>query len=83
MKVVMREVLMSREFWVRARISPVTSWPGGIRGPRLKDAAGTGFSVNGRADAVANMGRSGCAPPDVSGWDAGTPGSRPARCSAA
>ena len=72
MKVVMREVLMSPEFWDESAYFGRYSWPVEYVTRALKDVGWTGFSVNDALTPLANMGQILFEPPDVSGWDSGT-----------
>jgi uncharacterized protein (DUF1800 family) len=71
MKAVMREVLLSPEFWDRSAYFGRYSWPVEFVVRALKDIGWTGFSVNDALTPLANMGQILFEPPDVSGWDAG------------
>ncbi len=72
MKVVMREVLMSSEFWDESAYFGRYSWPVEYVVRALKDVGWAGFSVNDALTPLANMGQILFEPPDVSGWDTGT-----------
>jgi len=71
MRAVMREVLLSPEFWDEGAYFSRFAWPVefGIRA--LKDIGWTGFSVNDMLTPLANMGMVLFEPPDVSGWRLG------------
>jgi uncharacterized protein (DUF1800 family) len=71
MKTVMREVLLSPEFWDPGAYFARYSWPVEYVVRSLKDVGWTGFSVNDALTPLSNMGQILFEPPDVSGWDAG------------
>jgi uncharacterized protein (DUF1800 family) len=71
MKAVMREVLLSPEFWDESAFFTRYSWPVEFVIRALKDIGWNGFSVNDALAPLANMGQILYEPPDVSGWDAG------------
>ena len=71
MKAVMREVLLSPEFWDASAYFARYSWPVEYVVRLLKDIGWTGFSVNDALTPLSNMGQILFDPPDVSGWDAG------------
>ena len=72
MKAVMREVLLSPEFWDRrARTSRATRGRWSSWCARSRTSAGAGFSVNDALTPLSNMGQILYEPPDVSGWDLG------------
>jgi uncharacterized protein (DUF1800 family) len=71
MKVVMREVLLSPEFWDDSAYFARYSWPVEYVTRALKDIGWTGYSVNDALTPLSNMGQILYEPPDVSGWDAG------------
>jgi uncharacterized protein (DUF1800 family) len=71
MKVVMREVFLSPEFWDESAYFARYSWPAEYVTRALKDIGWTGYSVNDALTPLANMGQILFEPPDVSGWDAG------------
>ncbi len=71
MKAVMREVLLSPEFWDESAFFTRYSWPVEFVIRALKDIGWNGFSVNDALTPLANMGQILYEPPDVSGWDAG------------
>ena len=71
MKAVMREVLLSPEFWEQSAYFARYSWPVEFVVRALKDIGWTGFSVNDALTPLSNMGQILYEPPDVAGWDAG------------
>jgi uncharacterized protein (DUF1800 family) len=71
MKAVMREVLLSPEFWDESAYFARYSWPVEYVTRAFKDVGWTGFSVNDALTPLSNMGQILFEPPDVSGWDAG------------
>jgi uncharacterized protein (DUF1800 family) len=71
MKAVMREVLLSPEFWDQSASFTRYSWPVESVVRALKDIGWKGFSVDGALTPLSNMGQVLFEPPDVSGWDAG------------
>jgi uncharacterized protein (DUF1800 family) len=71
MRAVMREVLMSSEFWDPASIWSRYSWPVEFIVRALKDVGWSGFSADTTLTPMSNMGMTLYDPPDVSGWDAG------------
>src|SRR3954469_25637064 len=71
MRAVMREVLLSPEFWDPSAYFARYSWPVEYVVRSLKDIGWTGFSVNDALTPLSNMGQILFEPPDVSGWDAG------------
>jgi uncharacterized protein (DUF1800 family) len=71
MKSVMREVLLSPEFWDGSAYFTRYSWPIEYVIRALKDIGWTGFSVDSALTPLANMGQILFEPPDVSGWDLG------------
>jgi uncharacterized protein (DUF1800 family) len=71
MRAVMREVLLSPEFWDPRSVWGRYAWPVELVTRLLKDAGWTGFSVDTALAPLANMGMTLYDPPDVSGWDAG------------
>lgn len=71
MKPVMREVLMSAEFWDRNRYFSRYAWPVEFVVRAIKDVGWTGFSVNDALTPLGNMGQNLFDPPDVAGWDLG------------
>ena len=71
MRAVMREVLLSPEFWDDRNYFARYSWPVEFVIRSLKDIGWIGFSVNDALTPLSNMGMILFEPPDVSGWDAG------------
>ena len=71
MRAVMREVLLSAEFWDDGAYFARYSWPVEFVIRTLKDIGWNGFSVNDALTPLANMGQILFEPPDVSGWDTG------------
>jgi uncharacterized protein (DUF1800 family) len=71
MRPVMREVLLSQEFWDSRSVWGRYAWPVEYVVRLLKDAGWVGFSVDSALTPLANMGLTLFDPPDVSGWDAG------------
>ncbi len=71
MKAVMREVLLSPQFWDPNNYFTRYAWPVEFIVRALKDIGWRGFSVNDALTPMANMGMTLYEPPDVSGWDAG------------
>jgi len=71
MKRVMREVLLSPEFWDARSYWARYAWPVELVVRMLKDVGWTGFSVDSALTPLANMGQILFDPPDVSGWDDG------------
>ena len=71
MKAVMREVLMSPEFWAQDTYFARYAWPVEYVVRALKDVGWVGFSVNDALTPLSNMGQILFEPPDVSGWDTG------------
>ena len=71
MKAVMREVLLSPEFWDQSAYFARYSWPVEFVVRALKDIGWIGFSVNDALTPLSNMGQILYEPPDVAGWDAG------------
>ena len=70
MKIVMREVFLSPEFWDPSSYWARYAWPVELVIRSLKDIGWTGFSVDSALTPLANMGQTLFDPPDVSGWDA-------------
>jgi uncharacterized protein (DUF1800 family) len=68
---VLREVLLSPEFWDPGAYFARYSWPVEYVVRSLKDIGWTGFSVNDALTPLSNMGQILFEPPDVSGWDYG------------
>ena len=71
MKAVMREVLLSPEFWDPNAYFARYSWPVEFVARSLKDIGWSGFSVATALAPLANMGQILYEPPDVSGWRLG------------
>jgi uncharacterized protein (DUF1800 family) len=71
MKVVMREVLMSRQFWDERNRFSRYAWPAEFAIRAIKDVGWTGLSLNDVRLALTNMGQTLFDPPDVNGWEAG------------
>ena len=71
MRAVMREVLLSAEFWDARSIWGRYAWPVEYVVRLLKDVGWAGFSVDTALTPLANMGLVLYDPPDVAGWDAG------------
>jgi uncharacterized protein (DUF1800 family) len=71
MKAVLRDVLMSPEFWDPSAYFARYAWPVEYVVRALKDIGWVGFSVNDALTPLANMGQILFEPPDVSGWDTG------------
>ncbi|MBI3494226.1 MAG: DUF1800 domain-containing protein [Acidobacteria bacterium] len=71
MKTVMREVLLSPQFWDTNNSFARYSWPVEYVVRALKDVGWAGFSVNDALTPLANMGQTLFEPPDVSGWRQG------------
>jgi uncharacterized protein (DUF1800 family) len=71
MRAVMREVLLSAEFWDARSVWARYAWPVEFIVRLLKDAGWTGFSVDSALTPMNNMGQALYDPPDVAGWDAG------------
>ena len=71
MKAVMREVLLSPEFWDESAYFARYSWPVEFVVRALKDIGWIGFSVNDALTPLSNMGQILYEPPDVAGWDTG------------
>jgi uncharacterized protein (DUF1800 family) len=71
MKAVMRDVLLSNEFWDERQYFARYSWPVEFVVRSMKDIGWTGFSVNDALTPLSNMGQNLYDPPDVAGWDLG------------
>jgi uncharacterized protein (DUF1800 family) len=71
MKAVVREMLLTPQFWDSASYFARYSWPAEFVVRALKDVGWVGFSVNDALAPLTNMGQTLYDPPDVSGWDAG------------
>jgi uncharacterized protein (DUF1800 family) len=71
MRTVVREVLMSRQFWDERNRYTRYSWPVEYTIRAIKDVGWKGLSLNDARVALGNMGQVLFDPPDVNGWDAG------------
>ena len=71
MRSVMREVLLSPEFWEPGNRFGRYAWPVEYVVRSLKDVGWNGFSVNDTLTPLTNMGQILFDPPDVNGWDTG------------
>jgi uncharacterized protein (DUF1800 family) len=71
MRSVLREVLMSGEFWDPGTRFARYAWPAEFVVRVLKDVGWVGFSVNDALAPLSNMGQILYDPPDVAGWDLG------------
>ena len=71
MKAVIREVLLSPEFWDQSAYFSRYAWPVEFVVRALKDVGWNGFSVASALTPMANMGQILFEPPDVSGWRLG------------
>ena len=71
MKAVMREVLLSPEFWDESAYFARYAWPAEYVVRALKDIGWSGYSVNDALTPLSNMGQILYEPPDVAGWDGG------------
>jgi uncharacterized protein (DUF1800 family) len=71
MKLVVREVLLSPQFWDPDAYFARYSWPVEFVVRAIKDIGWRGFSVNDTLTPLANMGQILFEPPDVNGWDQG------------
>ena len=71
MKAVMREVLLSSEFWDTGNHFARYAWPVEFVIRALKDVGWTGYSIGDAITPLLNMGMSLYDPPDVAGWDLG------------
>jgi uncharacterized protein (DUF1800 family) len=71
MKAVMREVLMSNEFWDSRTFFARYAWPAEFVVRAIKDIGWSGYSVSDALTPLTNMGQNLYDPPDVSGWDLG------------
>jgi uncharacterized protein (DUF1800 family) len=71
MRPVLREVLLSREFWDPANQFARFSWPAEFVVRSLKDIGWSGFSVNDALTPLSSMGQNLYDPPDVAGWEIG------------
>jgi uncharacterized protein (DUF1800 family) len=73
MRPVLRAVLMSPELWDSGSYFSRYAWPVEFVVRAIKEIGWRGFSVNDALPALANMGQTLYDPPDVAGWDLGTP----------
>jgi uncharacterized protein (DUF1800 family) len=71
MKAVMREVLLSSQFWDDGAYFARYSWPVEFVVRSIKDVGWRGFSVGDALTPLANMGQNLYDPPDVAGWEVG------------
>jgi uncharacterized protein (DUF1800 family) len=71
MKPVIREVLLSPEFWSAGAYFSRYSWPVEFVVRAIKDVGWVGLSLGDALTPLANMGQALYDPPDVNGWDAG------------
>jgi len=71
MKSVMREVLLSPEFWDSSSYFARYAWPVEFVVRAVKDVGWRGYSVNDALAPLSNMGQILYDPPDVAGWDYG------------
>jgi uncharacterized protein (DUF1800 family) len=71
MGAVMREVLLSTQFWDNATYFTRYSWPAEFIARAMKDIGWRGFSVNDTLTPMANMGMTLYEPPNVAGWEQG------------
>jgi uncharacterized protein (DUF1800 family) len=71
MREVIREVLLSSQFWAPDAYFARYSWPVEFLVRALKDVGWRGFSVNDALGPMSNMGMTLYEPPDVSGWRIG------------
>src|SRR5262245_6606048 len=71
MKAMLREVLLSKEFWDTGNYFARYAWPVEFVIRSLKDVGWTGYSIGDTITPLLNMGMSLYDPPDVSGWDLG------------
>jgi uncharacterized protein (DUF1800 family) len=71
MKPVVREVLLSPEFWSPASYFARYSWPTEFVVRAVKDVGWTGLSLGDTLVPLGNMGQTLYDPPDVSGWALG------------
>ncbi len=72
MKPVLREVLVSPEFWSPDAYFARYSWPAEFVVRAIKDVGWAGFSLGDALVPLTNMGQALYDPPDVNGWDTGT-----------
>src|SRR5262249_40848369 len=71
MKPVIREVLLSPQFWDTTSYFARYAWPVEFVVRALKEVGWVGFSVNSAITPLAGMGQVLYEPPDVAGWAAG------------
>lgn len=71
MRAVVREVLLSGQFWDQASYFSRYSWPVEYVVRVIKDIGWRGFSLNDALGPLNNMGQILFDPPDVNGWDLG------------
>jgi uncharacterized protein (DUF1800 family) len=71
MRAVVREVLLSRQFWDERNRYTRYSWPVEFTIRAIKDVGWLGLSLNDARVALGNMGQVLFDPPDVAGWEAG------------
>ena len=71
MRAVVREVLMSRQFWDERNRYTRYSWPVEFTIRAIKDVGWRGLSLNDARVALGNMGQVLFDPPDVAGWEVG------------
>jgi len=71
MRAVMRDVLLSPEFWDERSHFSRYAWPVEFVVRAIKDVGWRGFSVNDALAPLTNMGQALYDPPDVNGWDTG------------
>jgi uncharacterized protein (DUF1800 family) len=76
----LRAVLTSAEFTDTSRPFQRYAWPAEFVVRSLREIGWVGFSANDALTPLASMGQTLYEPPDVSGWDLGSRGSRPAAC---
>jgi uncharacterized protein (DUF1800 family) len=71
MRAVVREVLMSRQFWDERNRYTRYAWPVEFTIRVIKDVGWRGLSLNDARIALGNMGQVLFDPPDVAGWETG------------
>ena len=71
MRAVMRELLLSGEFWDQAAYFSRYSWPAEFVVRAIKDIGWRGFSLADALTPLGAMGQNLYDPPDVAGWDLG------------
>src|SRR5262245_5100123 len=71
MRAVVREMLLTPQFWEDTSYFGLYAWPVEFVIRALKDVGWVGFSVNDALTPLGNMGQVLYDPPDVAGWDAG------------